>query len=80
MSKLDEVDAPYWNDKVDLPSFLEDLAAQMRRGDYTISVEAVLLTKDMSSEIITICRWGEPTGLCSEATLKEIVENSRTTT
>ncbi len=80
MKELDDLHTPYWDDTKDLPSFLEDLARQMRKGDYTASVEAVVLTMDAETEIVTINRWGEPAGLLAEQELREVARLSRTTT
>lgn len=46
---------------------LEKVAAQMRSGEYTASSEAILLTRDVETGMVTICRWGEGTQLLKDA-------------
>lgn len=90
MTRLDFVDAPYWNNSCSLPDFLTKIADEMRAGTWSPSIEACLLVKNMESAgldketgaeigIITICRWGEDDGLLNHGSLKSIAENSRTT-
>lgn len=50
-----------------LPEMLDKCAQKMRDGDYTESSEAVLLTRDKETGIVTIVPWGEETGLLQEA-------------
>lgn len=80
MSKLDDMHVPWWNNEVTLPVFLENIARQMRCGDYSPSIEAVVLTMDTETGIVTIHRWGEPSGLLDEEELREVARLSRTTT
>lgn len=42
----------------DLPGKLEELARQMRCGDYTESSAAVLLTRCAESGFMTVCAFG----------------------
>jgi hypothetical protein len=78
-NQLDELHVPHWQNSIDLPSYLQEIVDQMRRGDYTQSCEALILTMDAETEIVTVIHWGEPSGLCSEETLKDIAKMSRTT-
>lgn len=52
---------------MNLPFELENIAKQIRAGTFTESSEAVLLTRDAKTGIITHCPWGEKTGLLAEA-------------
>lgn len=51
----------------DVAEKLEDLAAQMRRGDFTDSSEVLVLCRDEEIGLITFLRWGDATGLLEEA-------------
>jgi hypothetical protein len=48
---------------------LESIAEQIRSGDYTIPCEVILLTRSAETDIMTIHRWGEVTGLLEAAYL-----------
>ena len=50
-----------------LPELLERCAQEMRVGDYTESSEAILITRDKETGILTFVPWGEDTGLLQEA-------------
>lgn len=52
---------------VNLPDMLEEIARQMRSGDYSPCVEAVLVTRDMETDILTISPWGDRTGCVEQA-------------
>lgn len=64
--------APYYENQLDLPSYLEQIAAEMRAGTWSPVSEACLLFKDMASEdpaVITVLRWGENDGLMDTETV-----------
>jgi hypothetical protein len=55
-------------EEITLPELLERCAKEMRVGDYTESSEALLITRDKETGIITFVPWGEEdTGLLQEA-------------
>lgn len=69
--------APHWDNSVDLPEFLENIAAEIRRGDFRPCCEGVILTLDAERPtFITVCRWGENHGLLSHLNLKSIADLS----
>jgi hypothetical protein len=64
--------APYYENRISLPDYLEQIARDMRQGDFSPVSEACLLFKDMANEdpaIITVLRWGEPDGLMDTETV-----------
>lgn len=46
---------------------LESIVRQMRCGDFSASSEMILLARDEETGAVTICRWGDGTGLLQEA-------------
>ena len=46
---------------------LRDIADQMDRGDYTVSSEMIVLTRDEETGIVTYNHFGAHTGLLEEA-------------
>lgn len=68
----DDSVAPYYENQLDLPSYLEHIASEIRAGSWSPVSEACLLFKDMANEdpaIITVLRWGENDGLMDTETV-----------
>lgn len=64
--------APVYENQLDLPSYLEKIAADMRAGEISPVSEACLLFKDMANEdpsFITVLRWGEDDGMMDHDTV-----------
>jgi hypothetical protein len=64
--------APYYENRLDLPAYLETIAAEMRAGNWSPVSEACLLFKDMENHdpaVITVLRWGENDGLMDRETV-----------
>lgn len=50
-----------------LVEFLRAIADEMERGDYAPTVEAILVTRDMETDTLTMRRWGERTRILTKA-------------
>jgi len=51
----------------ELASNLRRIADEIECGDYNPCVEAILVTRDMATSILTFHCWGENTGVLNEA-------------
>jgi len=51
----------------ELASNLRRIADEIECGDYEPVVEAILVTRDMATNILTFHCWGENTGVLNEA-------------